>query len=115
MSDEGAQTGDDIGAPSDLGEKTVNEYAVDMLAEGARILRGVRQDTYGSPENAFGLIAAYWSIYLGRPIAAHQVSMMMGLLKFARAQNDPLHRDSHVDGSNYFAMAHPLALSSCPS
>lgn len=77
----------------------------DILAEASRIITTDRNAQYGEPENLFGLIAAYWSAHLDRPVTSHDVAVMMGLLKCARMQANPGHRDSAVDACGYLAIA----------
>lgn len=44
-----------------------------------------REQDYGSPENNFATIAKLWNIYLDTDqIDAHDVAVMMALLKVAR-------------------------------
>ena len=47
---------------------------------------GKRVTDYGKPENNFTMIADLWAAYLGCPVTALDVSMMMGLLKIARVR-----------------------------
>ena len=64
-----------------------------------------RAATHGSAEDNFGLIAAYWSAHLGRNIKAHDVAVMMTLLKLARAKANPKHVDNAIDAAGYSALA----------
>ena len=64
-----------------------------------------RAATHGSAEDNFGLIAAYWSAHLGRNIKAHDVAVMMTLLKLARAKANPKHIDNWIDAAGYSALA----------
>ena len=73
-----------------------------------------RQDTHGNPENTFGLIAEYWSVYLSKltnketHMNADDVAAMMVLFKMARFQTNKAHEDNVVDGVGYFALAGEL-------
>ena len=73
-----------------------------------------RQDTHGKPENTFGLIAEYWSVYLSKLINkevhvnADDVAAMMVLFKMARFQTTKAHVDNVVDGIGYFALVGEL-------
>lgn len=67
---------------------------------------------YGSPEDNFGRIALLWLTHLenrygdgtlGWKLDAHDVAMMMVLMKVARLENDPGHMDSWVDIAGYAA------------
>jgi hypothetical protein len=62
-----------------------------------------RVTNYGTPEQTFQRIAAYWTVFFGIKIQPWQVAAAMILLKMARLQNNPAHVDSLVDGCGYFA------------
>jgi hypothetical protein len=64
-----------------------------------------RSATHGDAESNFGLIAAYWSAHLNKNISAHDVAVMMTLLKLARMRSNPAHVDSAVDAAGYSALA----------
>lgn len=64
-----------------------------------------RAATHGDAESNFGLIAAYWSAHLNKNISAHDVAVMMTLLKLARMKANPQHVDSAVDAAGYSALA----------
>ncbi len=68
-----------------------------------------RQATHGRPEDSFGLIAQFWSSYLGHPIKDYQVAVMMSLLKIARLKHKPLNDDNWVDGVGYLACGAELS------
>ena len=63
-----------------------------------------RAATHGDAERNFGLIAAYWSAHLNVNIRAHDVAVMMTLLKLARAKSNPKHADNWIDGCGYLAL-----------
>ncbi len=63
-----------------------------------------RENTYGSPEDNFKLIADLWSTYTGAKIGPQDVAVMMILLKTARAKNSN-HDDNFVDIAGYAACA----------
>lgn len=65
----------------------------EVLQAAAKCVNGNRQEDYGSPENNFGLVAAFWNAYLRpymRPniigIDSKDVAAMLGLLKIAVSQ-----------------------------
>ena len=64
-----------------------------------------RQDIYGKPENNFLAIANAWGTYLGFPLSAYDVCIMMILLKVARAKTSPSHTDNLIDIAGYAALA----------
>lgn len=63
-----------------------------------------RAATHGDAESNFGLIAAYWSAHLNKNITAHDVAVMMTLMKLARAKANPKHIDNWIDGCGYLAL-----------
>ena len=75
----------------------------DILDAAEKIITGERQQTYGEPEDNFGTIAQMWEAYLGIPISAMDVSMMMVLLKVARVSGstDRTSLDNFVDICGY--------------
>lgn len=76
----------------------------EILEAAERCVCQDRQDQYGNPEDNFAMIAAMWNIYLGvTGIDAKDVSMMMSLLKIARAKNGSGHVDNYVDLAGYAA------------
>jgi hypothetical protein len=79
----------------------------ELLQEATRIVTNNRNADYGEPEDAFGLIADYWSLYLGKKygvtLAATDVPLLMALLKLARLTTNPSHHDSQVDVAGYMA------------
>ena len=68
-----------------------------------------RQDQYGDPEDSFDYIARFWSIYLGEPVAAEDVAIMMVLLKIARTMTGGYKLDNFIDMSGYSILAGELA------
>jgi hypothetical protein len=84
-----------------------------LLAEANDIINGIRQQSYGAPENSFVTIAAMWNDYrLGcmkdrLSFNDVDVAMMMILLKVARTNDMPTH-DSLVDIAGYAALAQRL-------
>ena len=68
-----------------------------------------RERTYGSPKNSFTRIALLWTAHLvntrssAPAITAHDVAMMLALMKIARLEASPTHRDSMVDLAGYAA------------
>ena len=68
-----------------------------------------RQADHGDAEDNFSRIAQYWSVHLGTPVKAHDVAVMMALLKAARIKQNPHHIDNWVDGAGYFACGGEIA------
>lgn len=80
----------------------------EILEEANKQITGHRVQDYDVPERNFGLISAYWTLYKGVVFSAHDVAMMMALLKVARIQNGGGSGDSHVDLVGYAALAGEL-------
>lgn len=83
----------------------------DILDAAEKIVTGERQQTYGEPEDNFGTIAQMWEAYLGVPISAMDVSMMMVLLKVARVSGRPdlTTIDNFIDICGYAACGGEVA------
>lgn len=65
---------------------------------------GQREQDYGSPEDNFAAISKLWNAYLGDDVTdAHDVAMMMALLKIARIRTGRRTADSYVDLAGYAA------------
>jgi len=72
-----------------------------ILDEAASIVNGgPREQAYGHPGENFTRIATMWSAYLGKTVTAHDVCMLMILLKTTRAVTG-FHRDTAVDIAGY--------------
>lgn len=65
-----------------------------------------RNAQYGEPEHNFGVIARLWEAYLGAPVSARDVALMMVLFKVGRAQTALGYKqDNYVDMAGYAACA----------
>ena len=78
------------------------------LEEATKIINNDRQNSYGAPEKNFGVISCYWTHYLQSLgnnviIRAHDVAVMMCLLKIARLATSPMKEDNWVDLAGYAA------------
>ena len=82
-----------------------------ILDEAERCVCADREQAYGSPENNFSLIARLWREYLDtdKPITAHDVAVMMALLKIARIASGQTKEDNYVDLAGYAACAGEIA------
>ena len=83
-----------------------------ILAEAEKCVCTDREQQYGGMENNFALIARLWREYLdtNKPITAHDVAMMMALLKVARIASGQIKADNYVDLAGYAACAGEIAL-----
>ena len=64
---------------------------------------------YGESEGSLKTIAEYWGLYLNVDILPRDVALMMLLLKIARSEASPGHRDHYIDMAGYAALAGNLA------
>lgn len=62
-----------------------------------------RQNNYGTPEDNFNRIAAFWSTHKGVQFTAVDVAVMMSLVKVARIHTSPQHADNWSDLAGYAA------------
>ena len=87
------------------GKKIVTRKRGNVLLKAHEVINGQRQDVYGNPEDSFATIADLWSVWVGREISAHDVAMMMALLKIAREKHGAGSEDNGVDACGYLALA----------
>ena len=66
---------------------------------------GQRVHDYGAPEDSFSKIARLWTAYDGRTYDAHDVAVMLALLKVARISTGHGGEDSYIDLAGYAACA----------
>jgi hypothetical protein len=76
-----------------------------VLEEASAIVRGPRQDAYGTAKVNHDRIAAIWSVILGVPVTARQAALCMIGVKLAREAHAPK-RDNLVDIAGYADVAH---------
>ncbi len=72
-------------------------------------MKGPREKEYGNKKENHENIAGLWSAYLGRDISAHDVSILMLLLKVARLKSGQPSKDTYVDMVGYSAIAGELS------
>jgi len=77
----------------------------DLLVEANKLVGGDRQKDYGDKVDNHSNIAKLWSAYLDIPVTAHDVALMMVLLKMARTKLGAISRDTYVDMAAYGAIA----------
>lgn len=83
----------------------------EILIDATKCVCGDRDQEYGGPEDSFGIIAKFWSIYLGIDICASDIGVMMALHKIARIKtSNKKSRDSFVDAAGYSACAYECAM-----
>ena len=67
-----------------------------------------RVNSYGEPENNFGLIGQLWTNYLGTLVTCEDVALMMILLKVARQKTGSGKADNLIDICGYSACVYEL-------
>ena len=77
----------------------------DLLGEENKLVGGDRQKDYGDKVENHSNIAKLWSAYLDISVTAHDVALMMVLLKMARTKLGAVSRDTYVDMAAYGAIA----------
>ena len=80
----------------------------DTLNKAEQLINGDRNNHYGPPSQDFNRTAQLWTTYLdGRTIIeAHDVAVMMILLKISRIRWSPEQHDHWIDIAGYAACGH---------
>ena len=86
-----------------------NPSGPDIFDRSRRLISADRNNQYGEPEDNLGDIAGMWSIFLGIPVSAHDVSICMTLSKIVRTKAPGYVPDNYEDGIGYLALADRLA------
>lgn len=76
-----------------------------ILLDAALAVAGHRGQDDNALKNYFVLIADLWTTYTGNTFTAHDVAMMMCLLKIAHIKNDVGNGHSYADLAGYVACA----------
>lgn len=84
------------------------DYSREVLSTADSTIHTDRHAEYGTAEESFGRIANLWEDYLGIPIDAHDVAMLMVLLKVSRAKTDKK-LDTAVDICGYAALGYRVS------
>ena len=77
----------------------------EFLARAGTLVAGDREKDYGDKVHNHQNIAKLWSAYLDVEIKAHDVAIMMTLLKVARTKLGAVSADTYIDMSAYSAIA----------
>jgi hypothetical protein len=77
----------------------------EILFEASRLVAGDREKDYGDKVKNHTNIAKLWSAYLDTEVSAHDVAIMMALLKMARTKLGDVSKDTYIDMSAYSAIA----------
>ena len=76
-----------------------------FLSEAIRLSGTDRQKDYGDKVENHNNIAKLWSAYKDVEITAHDVAIMMTLLKVARTKIGSVSKDTYIDMAAYSAIA----------
>ena len=76
-----------------------------ILNQASVLVQGQREKDYGDKTENHSNIARLWSAYLDIKIDAHDVALMMALLKMARTKLGEVSKDTYIDMSAYSAIA----------
>jgi len=76
-----------------------------VLNQASVLVQGQREKDYGDKTENHNNIAKLWSAYLDIKINAHDVALMMALLKMARTKLGEVSKDTYIDMSAYSAIA----------
>ncbi len=85
--------------------------ARDIALRVADLVGGERALQHGDALEAHTNIAALWSAYLGMPVTARDVALLMVLLKVARTKTGTANPDDFIDAAGYAAIAGEIG---CP-
>ena len=77
----------------------------ELLTKAHTLVSGDREKDYGDKVKNHNNIAKLWSAYLDTPVTAHDVAILMTLLKVARTKLGQVSEDTYIDMSAYGAIA----------
>jgi hypothetical protein len=77
----------------------------EILKKSQNLVDGDRHTDYGDKTENHKNIAKLWSAYLDTKVDAHDVAIMMALLKIARTKLGAVSKDTYIDMSAYSAIA----------
>jgi len=80
----------------------------DVLADVASII-ATRGELHGNWDENMTCIAGLWSAYLGQPVEAHNVGVMLALVKVGRMAGGTFNSDDYNDMVGYAAIAAAIA------
>ncbi|WP_159585900.1 DUF6378 domain-containing protein [Chelativorans xinjiangense] len=89
--------------------------ATDIASRAAELVGGDRDRQHGAKRDNFDRIATMWNAWLhtrkepGADLSAHDVGIMMVLMKVARTQSGDLNLDDYVDMAGYASCAGEVA------
>lgn len=81
----------------------------DILNIASQLVNNDRNDQHGDMTTNHINIAKLWSAYKGVEFTAHEVAIMMALLKIARTKIGKVNPDDYVDACGYLGIAGEIA------
>ena len=81
-----------------------------ILTDAIQCVCTDRETAYGTPENNFAAIAALWNAYKPCGFTAHDVGILLALLKIGRIASGQTKADNYIDLAGYAACAGEIAL-----
>jgi len=81
----------------------------DILNIASQLVNNDRNDQHGDMTTNHINIARLWSAYKGVEFTAHEVAIMMALLKIARTKIGAVNPDDYVDACGYLGIAGEIA------
>lgn len=81
----------------------------DILNIASQLVNNDRNDQHGDMTTNHINIAKLWSAYKGVEFTAHDVAIMMALLKIARTKIGAVNPDDYVDACGYLGIAGEIA------
>ena len=87
----------------------MNRGRMDMCRRAIDLVGGDRARQHGVALAVHSNIAVMWSVFLGMPITARDVALMMVLLEVARTKTGAFNPDDYVDAAGYSAIAAEVA------
>lgn len=89
--------------------------AGEISFRASQLVNGDRARQHGDFEATYARVATLWNAWLkvrkevAAPLTAHDVVMMLGLMKDARTQSGEHNVDDYIDGAGYRAGAGAIA------
>ena len=81
-----------------------------ILSDAMQCVCTDREKQYGTPQNNFAAIAGLWNAYKPLGFTAHDVGIMLALLKIGRIASGQTKADNYVDLAGYAACAGEIAV-----
>ncbi len=81
----------------------------DILNIASQLVNNDRNDQHGDMTTNHINIAKLWSAYKGVEFTAHEIAIMMALLKIARTKIGKVNPDDYVDACGYLGIAGEIA------